>query len=142
MKTPSVLILTLLLSLSFACGKAVPTEISKACAAENNGRYIEVMGFFYPPDEVLCTNFSGRMRCRLELRETPPGVTYLPVEIIEGRGPNSIEKPGDNYVKDHLNINDSAGRAVKFSDKVKLIGTMNRSWEICHMKVDRIERAS
>lgn len=145
MRKLAILNLLILLLFAFGCNKvAVPVEISKACVDENDRKYVEVSGFFYPPEKVMCSNVRNRgvMRCEIQLRETPPGVTYLLVEIEEGRGSNNFEKPEKFYSPDFLRISDNKGGRVKFSDKVWLTGQMHTGASPCYMTVTKIARES
>lgn len=151
MKTLPTLFVVSMGLLAIGCNNApIPVQHSRACNVENNGKYVEIVGFFYPPEKVFCTNSSGRMMCHIDLEELRPGTGTLRAEIEEGSGANNFEKPAQVYEAAGLHIYDNKRNRVKFSgrifsekasyDKIKLTGSIKTGSDGCLLRVTKIEK--
>lgn len=151
MKTLPTLFVVSMGLLAIGCNNApIPVQHSRACNVENNGKYVEIVGFFYPPEKVFCTNSSGRMMCHIELEELRPGTGTLRAEIEEGSGANNFEKPPRDYDVYQIHINDNKRNRVRLSnriltskesfDRVKVTGRIKTGSDGCLMRVTKIEK--
>jgi len=120
----------------------VPVEFSKACAAENEKKYLEVSGFLDDKGGVFCSNRSGRMECSFNLRETPTGEKKLSAYIQTGTSANSAEQLPKGYSREDLKIRDNAGNIINLADKVKVTGELNTTGDpnVCFINVTKIEK--
>lgn len=130
------------LFLTASCNsKDVPVEIAGACAAENDGKLIEVMGHVTPSLSVFCSGTSGRTECVFLLKETSAGEKEIRVNIEQGTSANAVEKPESSYTKDNIRMRDDNGNLMNLAEKARLTGIMRVSAEagVCNMKVTKIE---
>lgn len=142
-KTMTMLALSVVFAAQACDTKGVPTEFGKACAIENEKKYIEVSGFLADRGGVFCSNIGGgRLECGFDLKETADGDKKLRVEIEQGTGANTVEKLESGYKKEDIKIRDNAGSVISPGDKVRLTGKMSISPDgiVCFMQVSRIER--
>jgi hypothetical protein len=146
MKTFSSLVILALLLIAAGCGSrpttGVPTEFSKACAAENEKKYLEVSGFLDDKGGVFCTNRSGRMECSFSFRESPTGEKKMSAYIQTGSSANSVEELAKGYKREDVKIRDNAGNVINLADKVKVTGELNTTGDpnICFINVTKIEK--
>ncbi len=124
------------------CSKpAVEFELSKACVADNDGKYISTTGFLDDKGSIYCSNTGGRMDCSLDFIAAPGGERVFGAEIEQGSGSSEIEKFESGYKRDDLKIHDASGGLVKFSDKVRVTGKLSVvPGSTCFMEIDKIEK--
>ncbi|HTK37972.1 MAG TPA: hypothetical protein VL325_05725 [Pyrinomonadaceae bacterium] len=130
---------------SFAgCSKtAVPVDISKACAVENDGKYFVTSGFLDDKGSIFCSNIGGgRLDCSLDVIASPGGTRVFGAEIEQGSGASEIEELPSGYKKEDIKIHDNSGNVIKLSDKVNLTGKLSVAPDgsVCFMEVDKIEK--
>jgi hypothetical protein len=141
----------LILAVIFVCGLAVscnqtgvPVEYSKACAAENDKKYIEVSGFLNPGRSVYCSNTGGGpVRCGIDLLEAPTSEKVsLSADIERGNSANNIEEIKSSYKKEDVKIHDNNGNIINLADKVKITGKLNvvPGSDRCFITVSKIEK--
>jgi hypothetical protein len=142
--TICILITTFLLA---ACTKdAVPVELSKVCAADNEKKYISTSGFLDDKGGVFCSSIGGRMDCGFAVLPAPGGDKVFSADIEQGSGSNEVEKLDRGYKKEDIKIRDNTGAILTPSDRVNLTGEMSIAPAapggvgVCFMKVDKIEK--
>lgn len=146
MKNYFVLIFAFLVLFSFGCSTSpgTPIEYSKACATENDKKYIEVSGFFDDGKSVFCSNTGGGpVRCGFNLKETKESEKVsISADIERGNGANEIEELKSGYKKEDIKIRASDGNIVNLAEKVKITGTINfvPGSERCYLTVSKIEK--
>jgi hypothetical protein len=138
------LIILITLFLSAGCTKnAVPMELSKICASDNEKKYVVTSGFLDDRGSIFCSNIGGgRMDCGLDVIANPGGTKVFGADIEEGSGSSEIEKLPSGYKKEDIKIHDNSGAVIKLSDKVTLTGQMSIAPDgsVCFMEVDKIEK--
>jgi hypothetical protein len=119
-----------------------PVEISKACVAENEKKYIETGGFLDDRGSVFCSNRGGRMECSFNLKETADGEKRMSAYIATGGGANQMDELKSGYRREDIRIRDNAGNVINLADKVKLTGELNVTPDakVCFLNVMKIER--
>jgi hypothetical protein len=140
-----VLVIVLMSAVLFtSCKKdATPVDLSNACAADNEKKYLSTVGYLNDGGSIYCSNTGGRMDCSLDLVASPGGPRVLGAEIEEGNGSSEIEKFEGSYKKDDLKIHDANGGFVKIGDKVRITGEMSVvPGSTCFMEIDKIEKHS
>jgi hypothetical protein len=141
----------LILAILFLCGAAVgcsttgiPVEYSKACAAENDKKYIEVSGFLNPRSSIYCSNTGGGpVRCGVNLLETADSQkNNLSADIERGTSANNIEEIKGSFKKEDVKIHDNNGNLINLSDKFKVTGKLNKipDADQCYLTVSKIEK--
>ena len=120
----------------------VPVELSKACALENDKKYVEVNGFLDDKGGVFCSNIGGRMECRFTLKENPQDNDGINVYIEQGTWANNVEKLEKSYKREDIKIHVDDGNLINLSEKVKLTGEigMMPDGRGCSLKVTKIEK--
>jgi hypothetical protein len=126
------------------CSKtAVPVELSKICAADNEKKYVTTSGYLDDKGSIFCSNIGGgRMDCGLDVIANPGGNRVFGADIEQGSSANEIEKLPSGYKKEDVKIHDNQGNVIKLSDKVNLTGQMSIAPDgsVCFMEVDKIEK--
>jgi len=144
MKQVCILAVIVVSSIFAACSKtAVPVDISKVCAADNEKKYVQTSGFIDDKGSIFCSNIGGgRLDCSLDVTATPGGNRVFGAEIEQGSGASEIEKMPSGYKKEDIKIHDNSGNVIKLSDKVNLTGEMSIAPDgsVCFMEVDKIEK--
>lgn len=146
MKNYLFLIIAFLVFISLGCrgGSGTPIEYSKACATENDKKYIEVSGFFDDGKSVFCSNTGGGpVRCGINLKETKESEKVsISADIERGNGANEIEELKSGYRKEDVKIRANDGSIVNPADKVKITGTINfvSGSDRCYLTVSKIEK--
>lgn len=144
MKQFCILAVIVVCSIFAACGKtAVPVDISKVCAADNEKKYVQTSGFIDDKGSIFCSNIGGgRLDCSLDVIAAPGGARVFGAEIEQGNGASEIEKMPSGYKKEDIKIHDNSGAVIKMSDKVTLTGQMSIAPDgsVCFMEVDKIEK--
>ena len=128
--------------LSSCTKEAVPTDISKICAADNEKKYVVTSGYLDPGGSVFCSNTGGRMDCGLDVIANPGGKRAFGADIEQGSGASEIEKLSSGYKKEDIKIHNTTGGIINLSDKVTLTGQMSIApgGSVCFMEVDKIEK--
>src|SRR3954466_8722206 len=118
----TTLLLIILISLMSACKtrEAVNVDLSNACAADNEKKYLSTTAYLDPGGSVFCSNTGGRMDCSLDAVANTGGPRVFGAEIQEGSGANTIEKLESGYKLEEIKIHDNAGLLIKLTDKVRL----------------------
>jgi hypothetical protein len=126
------------------CSKtAVPVELSKICAADNEKKYVTTSGYLDDKGSIFCSNIGGgRLDCGLDVIASPGGNRVFGADIEQGSSANEIEKLPSGYKKEDVKIHDNQGNVIKLSDKVNLTGQMSIAPDgsVCFMEVDKIEK--
>jgi len=144
MKQVFILAVVFVCSIFTGCSKtAVPVDISKACAVENDGKYFVTSGFLDDKGSIFCSNIGGgRLDCSLDVIASPGGTRVFGAEIEQGSGSSEIEEMPSGYKKEDIKIRDNSGNLIKLSDKVNLTGKLSVApgGSVCFMEVDKIEK--
>ena len=143
MRTISIVIVLIITSFLTGCNKeAIPVELSKVCAADNEKKYISTSGFLDDKGGVFCSSIGGRMDCGFAVLPAPGGDKVFSADIEQGSGADEVEKLDRGYKKEDIKIHDNTGTILMPSDKVALTGQMSITPDgsICFMKVDKIEK--
>jgi len=143
MRVVSALLIWAPILLLAGCTKtAIPVELSKICAADNEKKYIVTSGFLDDRGSIFCSNTGGRMDCGLDVIASPGSPKVFGADIEEGSRANQIEKLPSGYKKEDIKIYDASRAVVKLSDKVTLTGQMSITPDgsVCFMTVDKIEK--
>jgi hypothetical protein len=125
------------------CSKtATPIEFSKACAQENEKKYLEISGYLDDKGGVFCSNIGGRMDCGFTFLEKPGDAKGIKADIEQGSGANTVDKLERGYKKEDIKIRDNAGNVINMADKVKIMGEMNVTPDgsLCFVEVDKITK--
>lgn len=130
---------------SLACGtpRGTPTDLSTACGAENEKKYLEVSGYVVARSSVFCSNIGGgRLECGFDFSDAPGGEKKMGAEIEQGSGANTLDKPPSGYKKQDIRIRDHAGNPFALGEKVKVTGKMSiePKMDVCFMQVEKIEK--
>ena len=137
-------VLTCCVFASACVGKTgVPTELSKACALENDKKYLELAGFLDDKGGVFCSNIGGgNVDCAFTLKESPQNTDGVRVRIDQGTWANNVEQIPKNYKREDIKIHDNGGNLISFADRVKLTGEigMMPDGRGCSMKVTKIKK--
>jgi hypothetical protein len=144
----TLVFIALVLSFFTACNTAgVPTEFANACAADLDGKTLEVSGILNPRTAILCSNRGGRMECPFELVEAAGSDKFITADIEVGTGANSVTEIPKGFKKEDLKVRDNAGNQVALgTDKVKVTGKMMIApaapggQGVCLMQVYKIEK--
>ena len=129
--------------LSSCTKEAVPTDISKICAADNEKKYVITSGYLDDRGSIFCSNIGGgSVRCGLDVIASPGEKKAFGADIVEGSGVSEIEKLPSGYKASDIKVHDNSGTVIQMSDKVKLTGQMSRvpDGSVCIMTVDNIEK--
>ena len=147
MKSVFTLILPAVILAGCSAKQGTPTEFSKACGADNDGKYLQVTGYLVDDGSVFCSNTGGRMECGFKLLDAPGSKNELRVDIAEGSGANSVTKLESGYKKSDIKIRDNGANEValgkdqvKASGKVSIAPGSGDYPSVCFMQVDRIDR--
>ncbi|MEP6787709.1 MAG: hypothetical protein ABJB40_04715 [Acidobacteriota bacterium] len=144
MKWLYLLVLLVPVMLLAGCTKtAVPVEISKICAADNEKKYVVTSGFLDDRGSIFCSNIGGGpVRCGLDVVASPGSTKVFSADIEQGSGSDEIEKLPSGYKKEDIKVHDNGGKVIAFSDKVTLTGQMSITPDgsVCFMTVDKIEK--
>src|SRR5512140_442105 len=100
----SILILMIVAAGLYGCikGPATDVELSKACDAGNEKKYIATTGYLDDHGSIFCSNTGGRMDCSLDFVASPGGARVFGAEIEEGSGASEIEKLENGYKRGDL----------------------------------------
>jgi hypothetical protein len=132
--------------LTMACAEpaGVPIEYSKACAAENDKKQIEVSGFLSDRGGVFCSNTGGGpVRCGFGLTETLTSEKIsLSADIERGTSANNVEELARGYKLEDIKIHAKDGNLINFTEKVKITGKLNfvPGSDRCYITVSKIEK--
>ena len=132
--------------LAMACAEpaGVPVEYSKACAAENDKKQIEVSGFLSDRGGVFCSNIGGgSVRCGFGLTETPNAEKItLSADIERGTSANQVEELARGYKLADIKIRANDGNLISFNEKVKITGKLNfvPGSDRCYITVSKVEK--
>jgi len=144
MKQVFILAVISVCSMFVGCSKtAVPVDISKVCAPDNEKKYVQTSGFIDDKGSIFCSNIGGgRLDCSLDVTASPGGNRVFGAEIEQGSGASEIEKLPSGYKKEDIKIHDNSGNVIKLSDKVNLTGQMSIAPDgsVCFMEVDKIDK--
>lgn len=144
MKRLYLLVLLVPVMMMAGCTKtAVPVEISKICAADNEKKYISTSGFLDDRGSIFCSNIGGGpVRCGLDVVASPGSTKVFSADIEQGSGSDEIEKLPSGYKKEDIKVHDNGGKIIAFTDKVTLTGQMSITPDgsVCFMTVDKIEK--
>ena len=145
----------LILTIIFICGfltacnqTGTPVEYARACDAENEKKYIEVVGYLDDKGGLFCSNTGGGpVRCGFKLLETLGAEKGFSADIETGTWGNNVEKPKSGYKREDLKVRDNSGNFINLNDKVKLVVRMNvlknasnPEHDVCYLTVTKIEK--
>ena len=144
MKQVFILAVIIVCSMFVGCSKtAVPVDISKVCAPDNEKKYVQTSGFIDDKGSIFCSNIGGgRLDCSLDVTASPGGNRVFGAEIEQGSGANTVDKLKSGYRREEIKIRDSAGSVINLAEKVRLTGKMNVTPDrsVCFLQVTRIDR--
>jgi hypothetical protein len=147
MRTTLVGIIISICFISACNSTGVPTEFVNACAADLDGKTLEVTGILQPRTSIFCSNRGGRMECPFDFVETAGGEKKITADIEVGSGANTVDEIPKGFKKEDIKVRDNAANPVALgSDKVKLTGKMMIApaapggQGVCLMQVYKIEK--
>jgi hypothetical protein len=149
MKNYLTLAIVVMCCIFAACNQTgTPVEYAKACDAENEKKYIEVIGYLDDKGSLFCSNTGGGpVRCGFKLLEKPGAEKGFSADIEVGTWGNNVEKPERSYKREDLKVRDNGGNLISLDDKVKLVGKMNVAknpsnpeHDVCYLTVTKIEK--
>ena len=122
-----------------ACGSGgspPPVSIAEACAPEQDGKQVSVIGYFQPDFMIFCTE-----SCTLDFAEAPGGESPLSPDVKVGSGRNQMRELPDDFQEADFQFTTQDGTALGLSDQVQLSGKMSIAPNVCLMYVDQIRAA-
>jgi hypothetical protein len=147
MRTTLVGIIISICFISACNSTGAPTEFVNACAADLDGKTLEVTGILQPRTSIFCSNRGGRMECPFDFVETAGGEKKITADIEVGSGANTVDEIPKGFKKEDIKVRDNAANPVALgSDKVKLTGKMMIASAapggqgVCLMQVYKIEK--
>lgn len=147
MKKFLFLVLTGLCFWSFGCSyTAVPVEYANVCDKNNDGKYVEVVGFFKNTGSAMCSKSGNEpMRCPIQLIDKPDQPKPVSAYIDLGSGANYVGKDDAKG----LIIRDDKNEVVENSQKVKVTASLmvystpskpTDNFAPCSLTVKKIEK--
>lgn len=124
----------------------VPVEYADTCNKANDGKYIEVVGFFKNTGSAMCSKSGNEpMRCPVYFVDKPDQPQPVRAAIDLGSGANYIENDKDKG----LLIRDDKGEVIENSQKVKITASLmvftsppdpKANYAPCSLTVKKIEK--
>ncbi len=119
-----------------------PVDFAHACDKPNDGKFVEVPGYFKNTGSAMCSKSNGPMRCPIDFFASQDySGKSIRAHIEKGDGKSEINAADGKP----LEIHDATGAAVDNSQKVKLTARVKRldavgnDW--CYIDVKKIEKA-
>ena len=126
--------------------KGTPVDFGTACAAENDGKVLEISGYLVPRKFMYCSNRGGRMECGFDLKESPESEKVFRVDLEQGTGANTVNELASGFKPEDVKIRDKNGEEIQLSERVRLTGKTSvvppagNTEGVCFMQVEKIER--